>query len=81
MTYNDKISNFEELLNKDEAASIHHNDIHALAIEMFKVDNAMSPDILNRVFKLANTTYYNLRHKSHFSTDTIQDPVSFMEPN
>ena len=32
MIYNDKISNFEKLLNKDDSVSIHHNNIHALAI-------------------------------------------------
>ena len=32
MIYNDKISNFEELLNKDNSVSIHYNNIHALAI-------------------------------------------------
>ena len=46
MIYNDKIPNFEELLNKDNSVSIHHNDIHALAIEMYKVTNYMSPDIM-----------------------------------
>ena len=49
MIYNDKISNFEELLNKDNSVSIHHNNIHALAIEMYKVANDMSPDIMNEV--------------------------------
>ena len=37
MIYNDKISNFEELLNKDKSVSIHHNNIHALAIEMYNI--------------------------------------------
>ena len=32
MIYNDKISNFEKLLNKYDSVSIHHNNIHALAI-------------------------------------------------
>ena len=49
MIYNDKISNFEELLNKDNSVSIHHSNIHALAIEMYKVANDMSPDIMNEV--------------------------------
>ena len=49
MIYNDKISNFEKLLNKDNSVSIHHNNIHALAIEMYKVANDMSPDIMNEV--------------------------------
>ena len=67
----DKISNFEELLNKDNSVSIHHNNIHTLVIEMYKVANDMSPDIMNEVFKLRNTPHYNLRHTSHFSTDPI----------
>ena len=47
------------------------NNIHALAIEMYKVANDMSPDIMNEVFKLRNTPHYNLRHTSHFSTGLI----------
>ena len=62
MIYNDKISNFEELLNKDNSVSIHHSNIHALAIEMYKVANDISPDIMNEVFKLRNTPHYKLRH-------------------
>ena len=46
MIYNDKISNLEELLNKDNSISIHHSNIYALAIEMYKVANDMSPDII-----------------------------------
>ena len=66
MIYNDKLSNFEELLTKDNSVSIHHSNIHALAIEMYKVANDMSPDIMNEVFKLRNTLHYNLQHTSHF---------------
>ena len=69
--YNDKISNFEELLNKGNSVSIHHNNIHALVIEMYKNANNMSPDIMNEVFKLRNTPHYNLQHTSRFSTDPI----------
>ena len=68
MIYNDKSSNFEELLNKGNSASMHHNNIHALAIEMYKVANDMSPDIMIEVFKLRNTPHYNLRHTSHVQT-------------
>ena len=50
--YNDKHSNFEELLVKDNSVSIHHNNIHTLAIEMYKVANDMFPDIMNDIFKL-----------------------------
>ena len=47
--YNDKHSNFEELLVKDNSVSIHHNNIHTLAIEMHKVANGMSPEIMNDI--------------------------------
>ena len=42
IVYNNKLSNFEELLHNDNSVSIHHNNIHALAIEMFKVVNRVS---------------------------------------
>ena len=57
--------------------TIHHNNIHALAIEMYKVAeiykvaNDMSRDIMNGVLKLRNTPHYNLRYTPHFSTDPI----------
>ena len=38
---------------------------------MYKVFNDMSFEIMNGVFKLRNTSHYNLRHTSHFSTDPI----------
>ena len=47
MIYNNKISNSEELLNKDNSVSIHHSNIHALTIEIYKVAN-MSPDIIKK---------------------------------
>ena len=34
--YNDKHSNFEKLLNKDISVSIHYNNMHGLAIELYK---------------------------------------------
>ena len=71
MIYNDKISNFKEFLNKINSVSIHHDNIHAPFIEMYKVANDMSPDIMNEVFKITNTPHYNLRHKLHFSIDLI----------
>ena len=51
ITYNDKLSNFEELLHKDNSVSIHHNNRPALATEMYKVVNGTSPEIMNEVFK------------------------------
>ena len=44
--YNNKLSSFEELVHKDNSVSMHHNNIHALAIEMYKVVNGRSPEIM-----------------------------------
>ena len=40
LIYNDKCSSFEDLLEKDNSVSIHHKNLQALAIEMFKEDFA-----------------------------------------
>ena len=50
--YNDKHSNFEELLVKDNSVSIHHDNIHTLAIEIYKIANGICPEIMNNIFKV-----------------------------
>ena len=45
ITYQDHISTFQELLNKN-SVSIHHRNLQALATEMFKIHRGLSPDIL-----------------------------------
>ena len=42
------------------------NNIHALAIEMYKVANDMSLNIMNEILEL-KILHYNLWHTSHFS--------------
>ena len=69
--YNNKRSIFEELLVKDNSVSVHHNNIHAMAIEMYKMVNCISPEIMNKVFKIREETHYHLRH----TTQSIVDPI------
>ena len=64
ITYSDKLSNFEELLNKDNSVSINQNNIHKV---LHKVANGMPHEIMSEVFKLRDTPYYNLRHTLQFS--------------
>ena len=45
--YNDKLSNFEELLNKDSSVPIYQNNIDKV---LCKVANGMSPEIMSEVF-------------------------------
>ena len=84
--YNDKHSNFEKLLVKDNSVSIHHNNIPTLAIEMYKVANGMFAEIMNDIFKLRENPHYNLRHTSQFLVDPIHcvfngsESASYLRP-
>ena len=69
--YNNKLSNFEELLVEDNSVAINDNNIHAFAIEMYKVVNGMSPEIMIEVFNKRSNSHYNLRHTSQFSVNPI----------
>ena len=51
LVYNDYISSFDELLRKDHTVSIHHRNIHAVAIEMYKINNNLSPSFMNELFE------------------------------
>ena len=48
IVYNNKHSNFEKLLNKDNFVSLHDNNVHALATELYK----KTSKIASKVFKL-----------------------------
>ena len=50
MIYNNKQSNFDELLVKDNSVTIHDRNIQCVAIQMYMVANGMSPDIMSEFF-------------------------------
>ena len=50
LVYNDYTSSFEELLRNDKSISIHHRNIHNVAIEMFKVKHNLSPSFMKEIF-------------------------------
>ena len=70
--YRDDVSTFEELLKKDNSFSIHHRNIQAMAISMFKVKNNVGPSLLNRIFKLNDNFNPALRHSSEFKRSNIR---------
>ena len=51
---------------KDNSVSIHYRNIQALAVEMYKVANGMSPEIMNEIFQLRKKSHNNLRYTSKF---------------
>ena len=50
MIYNDQISSFQELLDKDNFFTVHHFNIQSLTIEMFKVINNIAATIIDNFF-------------------------------
>jgi hypothetical protein len=70
--YRNDTSTFEELLIKDGSFTIHHRNIQAMAIEMFKLKMGMGPSLLDNIFKLNPARQYHLRG----NTDFIVPPVN-----
>ena len=81
IVYQDKKSNLQDLLQKDNSVSIHMKNVQYLATEIYKVKNSLSPEIMKEVFIFRENENYNLRsgthlmnrsiHTAHFETDTI----------
>ena len=52
LIYNDKKSPFKDLSEKDGSVSIHHRNLRALAVELFKVFKGLSPVIFAEAFSV-----------------------------
>ena len=52
---------YEELIQKDESFTIQERNIHALAIEMYKMVNNLPPVIMNLVIPLQEINHYYSR--------------------
>ena len=63
--YKDDYSNFEELLKKNHSVTIHIRNIQLLAIEMYKLKNNLSLDIMTCLFP-RNEYSYNMRNCHDF---------------
>ena len=50
ITYNDKSSSYGELLTKGRSVTIYHTNRRALAIEIYKAIQGISPPLLNELF-------------------------------
>ena len=78
LVYKDDHCSFEELLNKDNAVSIHHRNLQILVTEMYKVKNNLSSTIMSNIFQEDNTAY-DLRNKREFKTGNVRTVLSGTE--
>ena len=58
--YKDDSSSFNELLKKDKSVTMHVRNIQLLAIEMYKVNNNLSPSFIVDIFPIKEASY-NIR--------------------
>ena len=85
ITYNNKSSSFQDLLDKDNSVTIHLRNIRTLAIETFKVLHDVSPPLLNEVFGKRNCNY-NSRGNNFLNRRRVnsvrygRESVSFLTP-
>ena len=68
--YKDYISNYAELLQKDNSVTIHTRNIQLLAIEMYKVKHNISPKFIIEIFPQSDKGY-NLRNTSDFKRPAV----------
>ena len=52
LVYKDKSLTFEQMLEKDGSLTIHQRNLQKLAIEMYKIKNGLSPDIMADLFDI-----------------------------
>ena len=59
-------------MERDKFVSILHKNIHALAIEMFRVYTKTSPEIMQKIFQIKNQGYHFLRNQRDFVILTVK---------
>ena len=57
---------FNQLLQIDESCNIHHKNIQALPIELYKLKNNLSNQIMQEIFEKRQDVDYNLRFQTDF---------------
>ena len=87
IVYNDHQCTLEELLQRDNSFTIHERNLQKLALEMFKVNNGLSVQLVSENFHFLEN-HYNLRNQSgikfkvdHVKTDRYgKQSVSYLGP-
>ena len=85
LVYKNSHLTFENLLHKDNSFTIHHRNLQKLAIEIYKVENNLSPALMSDIFKFRDIPY-NLRNMNPFLSTNVKtvyngtETISFRGP-
>ena len=71
LTYGDKTSSFEELLEQVKPVSIHTRNLQMLATYIFKVYGSITPPIFNELFRQRDISY-NLQSNPNFAATNVK---------
>ena len=71
LVYNDKVSTFKQLLEKDKSVTVHDRNLQSLAIELYKLENNLSPNIMKQVFINRNISY-SLRNIRAYQVSNVK---------
>ena len=72
IVYQDKKSDFENLLKNDKSVTIHVRNLHYLVTEIYKVKNNISPEIMRDIFHFQKNENYNLRSGIHLASRNMR---------
>ena len=55
IAYDDNVSDFDSLLEKDESVTIHQRNIQVLALEIYKTQKDLNPKFMKEIFSMKKT--------------------------
>ena len=69
LVYNDNTSNLNELLEIDKSVTVHERNLQVLVTEIYKIENNLSPGIMENIFEKRHLKY------------SLRDPLKFKSNN
>ena len=69
--YRDDASNFTELLQKENAVTVHQRNLQVLVTEIYKVNMGFAPHLVKELFTIS-TQAYNLRSTCGFKLENVK---------
>ena len=66
IAYNDYVSAFKLLLEKDNSVTVHQHNIEALTLEIYKTLNNLNPTLMNEIFYLKQHSYHTRKQNLEY---------------